>query len=468
MFVAWVAQNAPPGGPPRSEASGAPEEEQGRHVSDETGPLSEREMELLRLLTTGATNREIAQQLFISVNTVKVHLRNIYGKLGVASRTEATMVAVREGWIAVPRSPEEGEAADEPAVDAGGTVPEARWPRVALAKRIALVLAGLVAVVVLFVPEVLQGAGGPQADPISGVFPTEASSPTNDRWRRRAQMPTPRTDLAVVAHNGLIYAIGGVNDDGATGRVEVYDPQLDAWTTRSPKPTAVGLVAGVSLGAKIYVPGGFDADMQPQTVFEVYDPVEDAWVTVAPLPTPLGAYGLVALEGQIYLFGGSDGTGFVETAYRYDPEEDTWTELAPLKRPRGFLAAAALGDSIYVVGGFDGEHELSDCDVYDPASDRWAPCPPMEAGRGGLALVAVREQLYALGGGMERYLAFNERYDRRTGMWYRLETPVREQWRGLGAVLDNRYLYAIGGWNGEYLSTNETYQALFQVFAPLP
>jgi hypothetical protein len=91
----------------------------------------------------------------------------------------------------------------------------------------------------------------------------------------------------------------------------------------------------------------------------------------------------------------------------------------------------------------------------------------MEAGRGGLTLVAVREQLYALGGGMERYLAFNERYDTRAGVWYRIETPVREQWRGLGAALADRYLYAIGGWNGKYLSVNEAYQALFQVFTPL-
>ena len=52
-------------------------------------PLSERETEILQLVATGLTNREIASRLFLSLNTVKVHTRNIYGKLGINSRTQA-------------------------------------------------------------------------------------------------------------------------------------------------------------------------------------------------------------------------------------------------------------------------------------------------------------------------------------------------------------------------------------------
>jgi LuxR family maltose regulon positive regulatory protein len=52
-------------------------------------PLSEREQEVLGLLAEGLTNREIASRLFLSLNTIKAHTRNIYGKLDVHSRTQA-------------------------------------------------------------------------------------------------------------------------------------------------------------------------------------------------------------------------------------------------------------------------------------------------------------------------------------------------------------------------------------------
>ena len=56
-------------------------------------PLSERELEVLQLISEGLSNKEIAQRLYLSVGTVKVHTRNIYGKLGVSSRTQAVAKA---------------------------------------------------------------------------------------------------------------------------------------------------------------------------------------------------------------------------------------------------------------------------------------------------------------------------------------------------------------------------------------
>lgn len=57
--------------------------------SDLIEPLSERELEVLELIAEGLTNQEITSRLFLSLHTIKVHARNIYGKLGVHNRTQA-------------------------------------------------------------------------------------------------------------------------------------------------------------------------------------------------------------------------------------------------------------------------------------------------------------------------------------------------------------------------------------------
>jgi LuxR family maltose regulon positive regulatory protein len=56
-------------------------------------PLSERELEVLQLVTEGMSNREIAEELYISIGTAKTHVHNLCGKLGVRNRTEAAMKA---------------------------------------------------------------------------------------------------------------------------------------------------------------------------------------------------------------------------------------------------------------------------------------------------------------------------------------------------------------------------------------
>jgi DNA-binding NarL/FixJ family response regulator len=67
------------------------------HMSDET--LTEREVEVLREVAGGNKNREIANKLFISEETVKVHIKHIMEKLGAADRTQAVTIGVRRGII---------------------------------------------------------------------------------------------------------------------------------------------------------------------------------------------------------------------------------------------------------------------------------------------------------------------------------------------------------------------------------
>jgi NarL family two-component system response regulator LiaR len=60
-------------------------------------PLTEREVEVLRMVAQGKSNRQIADELVLSLGTVRAHLSNILSKLHLASRTQATLYALREG-----------------------------------------------------------------------------------------------------------------------------------------------------------------------------------------------------------------------------------------------------------------------------------------------------------------------------------------------------------------------------------
>jgi LuxR family transcriptional regulator, maltose regulon positive regulatory protein len=75
---------------PDGGAAETPASRRGIGVPGPVEPLSEREIEVLRLLAAGKPNREIAEELFVALDTVKKHISHILAKLGATNRTEAT------------------------------------------------------------------------------------------------------------------------------------------------------------------------------------------------------------------------------------------------------------------------------------------------------------------------------------------------------------------------------------------
>jgi len=65
--------------------------------------LSQRELQILELIVDGKSNREIAETIYLSLDTVKSHMKNVYQKLGVHSRTQAVKTAIQEGLVYLPR-----------------------------------------------------------------------------------------------------------------------------------------------------------------------------------------------------------------------------------------------------------------------------------------------------------------------------------------------------------------------------
>jgi two-component system response regulator DegU len=71
-------------------------------------PLTTREFQVLRLLAEGLDNSAIAERMVVTTRTVQNYVSAIYGKLGVASRTEAALLAIRRGLVHIPQGEEGG------------------------------------------------------------------------------------------------------------------------------------------------------------------------------------------------------------------------------------------------------------------------------------------------------------------------------------------------------------------------
>jgi len=437
-------------------------------TSEAISPLSEREREVLELVATGASNQEVARALVISPNTVKVHLRNIFEKLAVQSRTEATMEAVRRGWITLGA---EALSAPSPVADASPLPPTAspvsplpRW------KRLYMVAAAALVITVALLPALLHtGRSAALFSPMTDAGRPQGATeirPQALRWRVGAALPEARSRLALVAGPAALYAIGGETSEGVTGRVDAYAPDVNLWRRARDKPTAVSNIAGATFGDRIYVPGGITADGAVSDVVEVYDPASDAWEAVAPLPAPRAAYALAALGDKLYLFGGYDGEKYRAETFIYDPAGDRWSAGPPLPAARGFAAAGALGEMIYLVGGYDGTRELDRVDAFDPADGSWTARDALDQPRAGLGLAVMGTRLYAIGGGLAAPLNFNEQYDARSGAWSRIESPVVGEWRSPGVAAFGQNVYAVGGWGGGYLDVNTAYEAVIRLLLP--
>jgi DNA-binding CsgD family transcriptional regulator/N-acetylneuraminic acid mutarotase len=428
--------------------------------------LTERELEIVRAVATGATNQQIARDLVISVNTVKVHLKNIFVKLDIQSRTEVALYAVKEGLVEVerPAAAEEESAAE--------SAPVARAP-ISRSKRVILVATVIFAATMLVLPRVEMSSIPTQGNEFLDERASAAQGGTPvqlQRWESLAPLPTPRSRLAAVKYQGRILVIGGDTPAGTTGAVEEYDPSTNSWRARTGKPTPVNNVGAALIGGKVYVPGGYSSEGGVVAASEIYDPEADSWEAGAAMPVPLCAYAIAAVEGKLYVFGGWSGSAYVASTMEYDPTTKTWSQRTPMSSPRGFASAGVIEGRIYVVGGYDGQREFATVEEYDPSQEGrgepWRERTGMNLRRGGLGVATIAGSLYAIGGGWNRYLAFNERYDPRSDHWSALETPVLGQWRNLAVVAGDTVVYALGGWNGDFLGANYEYQALFTYYLP--
>ncbi|GAB4158763.1 MAG: hypothetical protein Fur0021_29010 [Candidatus Promineifilaceae bacterium] len=477
-------------------------------------PLSERELDVLHAIARGDSTREIALALSISPNTVKVHLRRIYAKLGVSSRTEAMRAALAQGLVALPEigaGPGRNitaavktpvflpvtEAAVAPSADGGATFTDDgvsstddgapstdddasstdddasstdndasstdndvrlglprhfpwRWATAAVSLLALLIIAILL----------LRGTA-PAQDQIATPVPTVEID--HSRWFTSQRMPAPTAHMAVASLGLDLYQIGGETNVGVVNTVRLYDTRLGQWRLLSAKPTAVADAAAAVLGGEVYVAGGRLVDGQATAVVEAYSPTNNAWRPVAALPRAAAGGVLLSDGSLLYFVGGGDGTTAAADSFVYDPGSNGWRLLPAMTQARAFASGGIIRGVLYVVGGLADGRALATCEAFDPAAEMWTSCPPMGQARSGAGAAVLVNKLYVFGGVSEPAAA-GELYDPQQQTWQSITIPpgvATAAWRYLGVANIESQIYVWGGRQAEQFS------AEMVVYAPL-
>ena len=201
-------------------------------------------------------------------------------------------------------------------------------------------------------------------------------------WTMRAPLPSARGEVAAVALDGKLHAIGGSVDGKARPFHDEYDPATNTWRARAPLPEARDHLALAVAGGKIFAFGGFTAAVHKGAgtdAFE-YDPAADRWSTLPPMKVARGSAGAATVDGKIHVIGGRGPDAIVVAAHEvFDPKTGTWSEAAPLPTARDHMAVVAFDGKIHVIGGrFKGPVQRTGLhDVYDPKTGAWSSALPM-------------------------------------------------------------------------------------------
>ncbi len=297
--------------------------------------LSERELQILLLVAQGLSNRQIAGQLDISDNTVKVHVRNIFVKINVASRTEASLYAVRHGLIVV----ESQSAAPAPTVEPPptlvahvATVRPAQVPRWGW-----LVVAGIVVVI---------GGGGlawwSTQTTVAPVIRQQSSAPT--RWARLPAPPNPQPDQQLVVYAGQLYAFVGNH----RAQWLQFDGVTRTWIVLADLPFVMPNSAKVwADAAGLWVVGSDDGR-------GVWRWDGKAWQVQPMLPAGVTVAGVVRVDGALLVLGQISARTAGLSAWTLAPQAQSWQPRVDFTHTVSDVQLVVLDGVVYLFG--DGGH----------------------------------------------------------------------------------------------------------------
>jgi N-acetylneuraminic acid mutarotase len=222
----------------------------------------------------------------------------------------------------------------------------------------------------------------------------ERFDPAKNSWSPLPFVPQAFSAAAGAALGNEFYLVGGSGDPktGPFGRqVYAYDVKTEKWTRKADLPAKRTNLAAVALDGKVYALGGLDPFFASNSVF-VYDPKRDTWSKSAPLPEAMHALAAVTFHGEIWTIGGQASSGkATRHVWIYDPRQNRWRAGPATPVALETAGASVAGNRIYVVL----ERNYL---TYDAPTHRWTRGPSLEVPRHALAVYAIKGTLYAMGG----------------------------------------------------------------------
>jgi DNA-binding CsgD family transcriptional regulator len=425
----------------------------------DNNPLSDREREILQLVSQGKSNKQIAADLFISINTVKVHVSNIYQKIGVSSRTEAMLFMIEQGIVeSRPMNLRDIENLTNPNEEPETAL--SKWQVVQRKYWWFLFIFGFIlfGAIVVFIVRFTNNNSAQRF---------QATLQSN-RWQAVGEMSTNRFNHASIVLDSDLFIIGGEDETGIVDLVESFNLNSKALGQHASKPTPVSMTTAVSLGGKIYLPGGKVDSGEGVNVLEVYDPRTNDWTELAELPISVYDSGVVTYEGKIYMFGGINEGKPITDVMRYDPSTDAWTLLTPMPDNRAHPGVLALEDKLYVIGGYNEGGPTDSTIIYSPSLEEtdqyeWKRgiefpiATPIIQGVviGSTPLILVKDSIW-------QYLPTEEK-------WILFDQKSELTKEGQSVAGSDVYLYATGGLNNEGKSTDSIirFQVVFTLIFPI-
>ncbi len=280
------------------------------------------------------------------------------------------------------------------------------------------------------------------------LSPVEAQG----RWETAARLDAPRAGLAVVVHEGRVYAAGGSGLTTPRAEFESYDPEYDRWFPENPLPRGLEQFGMASLDGRIYASGGYapgeDGMVGPSAAMWSWSTESYIWQSEIAMPGSKADFALVPLDGQLYAIGGLHDD---ETVFAFDPEAREWDSLdAPAGVTRRAAATLAVDGRIHVIGGISADGASIRHDIFDPESGSWSEGPALPEARSGSAVALYQGRVHLFGGqsadGRTTLQTHISWAPGETGWTAEADLPAPRT--GADAVVLERGIFLVGGGSG--------------------